>query len=76
MGFKDQHDLQRLPGVIEALGREKLALQRKLADPKLYARDRRTFDASNNRLEALNAEIAEAEDRWLALEMKKAELGL
>jgi len=75
MGFKDQHDLQRLPGVIESLGREKIALQRKLADPKLYARDRRTFDASNTRLEALHVELAEAEDRWLALEMKKAELG-
>ena len=75
MGFKDQHDLQRLPGVIESLGREKIALQRKLADPKLYARDRRTFDASNARLDAVHAEIAQAEDRWLELEMKKAELG-
>jgi len=76
LGFKDQHDLQRLPGVIEALGKEKAVLQRKLADPKLYARDRRTFDASNARLDAVHAEIAQAEDRWLELEMKKAELGL
>ena len=75
MGFKDQHDLQRLPGVIESLNREKIGLQRKLADPKLYARDRRTFDASTARLNAVDIEIAEAEDRWLELEMKKAELG-
>jgi len=75
MGFKDQHDLQRLPGVIESLNREKIGLQRKLADPKLYARDRRTFDASTARLNAVDIEIAQAEDRWLELEMKKAELG-
>jgi ATP-binding cassette subfamily F protein uup len=75
LGFKDQHDLQRLPGVIEALGKEKAALQEKLADPRLYARDRRAFDTASTRLDAVHAEIAEAEDRWLELEMKKAELG-
>ncbi|MDB5361440.1 MAG: elongation factor 3 [Rhodospirillales bacterium] len=74
MGFKDQHDLQRLPSVIESLGREKAELQQKLADPKLYARDRRAFDAANTRLNAVDVEIAQAEDRWLELEMKKAEL--
>jgi len=74
MGFKDQHDLQRLPGVIDSLGREKADLQQKLADPKLYARDRRAFDAASTRLDAVDVEIAQAEDRWLELEMKKAEL--
>ena len=75
LGFKEQHDLQRLPGVIEALGKEQAALQKKLADPKLYARDRAAFDQASARLDALHAELAEAEDRWLELEMKKAEMG-
>ena len=75
LGFKEQHDLQRLPGVIEALGKEQAALQQKLADPKLYARDRTAFDQASARLDALHAELAEAEDRWLELEMKKAEMG-
>ena len=75
LGFKEQHDLQRLPGMIEALGKEQAALQQKLADPKLYARDRAAFDQASARLDALHAELAEAEDRWLELEMKKAEMG-
>ena len=75
LGFKEQHDLQRLPGVIEQLGREQATLQRTLADPKLYVSDRAAFDKATARLDALHAELAEAEDRWLELEMKKAELG-
>ncbi|GGF17534.1 elongation factor 3 [Aliidongia dinghuensis] len=75
LGFKEQHDLQRLPGVIEALGQEQTALQKALADPQLYARDRAAFERATARLDALQAELAEAEDRWLELEMKKAELG-
>ncbi|HEV2676716.1 MAG TPA: ATP-binding cassette domain-containing protein [Aliidongia sp.] len=75
LGFKEQHDLQRLPGVIEKLGKEQAALQQTLADPKLYARDRAAFDMASARLDGLHVELAEAEDRWLELEMKKAELG-
>jgi ATP-binding cassette subfamily F protein uup len=75
LGFKEQHDLQRLPGVIEKLGQEAAALQKTLADPQLYGRDRAGFDKATARLDAVHAELAEAEDRWLELEMKKAELG-
>jgi ATP-binding cassette subfamily F protein uup len=75
LGFKEQHDLQRLPGVIEALGKEQAALQKSLADPQLYVRDRVAFERGTARLEALHTELAQAEDRWLELEMKKAELG-
>jgi ATP-binding cassette subfamily F protein uup len=74
LGFKEQHDLQRLPGVIEKLGQEASALQQELADPKLYSRDKAAFDKATARLDAVHAELAEAEDRWLELEMKKAEL--
>ena len=75
LGFKEQHDLQRLPALIEALGQEQASLQQRLADPKLYARDRTAFDKATARLDVLHIELAEAEDRWLELEMKKAELG-
>ena len=74
LGFKEQHDLQRLPGVIEALGKEQAMLQQKLAEPGLYSRDRIAFDKATQRLDALHVELAAAEDRWLELEMKKAEL--
>jgi ATP-binding cassette subfamily F protein uup len=75
LGFKEQHDLQRLPGVIEALGKDLAVLQQQLADPQLFVRDRTAFDKATARIEALHKELAEAEDRWLELEMKKAELG-
>src|SRR5579859_1386479 len=75
LGFKEQHDLQRLPGVIEALGKEQASLQKTLADPQLFVRDRAAFDKATARLDAVHQELLEAEDRWLELEMKKAELG-
>jgi ABC transport system ATP-binding/permease protein len=75
LGFRDQHDLSRLPGVIEGLTTEKLKLEKLLADGGLYARDPEKFKASTARLDALALEVASAEDRWLELEMKRSELG-
>ncbi|MFX7724187.1 hypothetical protein ABTJ97_19285, partial [Acinetobacter baumannii] len=42
--FHQQHALKTLPSRIETLTKEIEALQRKLADPALYARDRAAFD--------------------------------
>ena len=44
------------------------------SDGALYARDPATFSASTARLDALAQELANAEDRWLELEMKRSEL--
>jgi ATP-binding cassette subfamily F protein uup len=74
LGFREQHDLTRLPGVIEALMAERQKLERLLADGGLYSRDPATFKSSTARLDALTLELAEAEDRWLELEMKRSEL--
>jgi ABC transport system ATP-binding/permease protein len=74
LGFREQHDLARLPGVIEALTAERHKLEKRLADGGLYARDPATFKASTARLDALALELAEAEDRWLDLEMKRSDL--
>jgi ATP-binding cassette subfamily F protein uup len=75
LGFREQHDLTRLPGVIDALTAERRKLEKLLADGGLYARDPATFKASTARLDALALELAGAEDRWLELEMKRSELG-
>ncbi|MGB8841564.1 MAG: ATP-binding cassette domain-containing protein [Aliidongia sp.] len=74
LGFREQHDLARLPGVIEALTVERHKLEQLLADGGLYTRDPARFTASTARLDALAQELADAEDRWLELEMKRSEL--
>jgi ABC transport system ATP-binding/permease protein len=68
LSFKDKHALEKLPGEIEALQAELATLQTKIADPDLYARDRKTFDAVMARIAGLTAQIAQAEDKWLELE--------
>ena len=74
LGFREQHDLARLPGVIDGLTAERQKLEKLLADGSLYARDPAKFAAATDRLDALAVELAEAEDRWLELEMKRDEL--
>ncbi len=74
LGFREQHDLTRLPGVIDGLTAEKQKLEKLLADGSLYARDPAKFKTTTARLDALAVELAEAEDRWLELEMKRDEL--
>jgi ATP-binding cassette subfamily F protein uup len=73
LGFREQHDLERLPGIIEALTQEKAALEAVVADSSLFVRDRAKFHAAMSRLETLGNELLTAEDRWLDLELKRAE---
>jgi ATP-binding cassette subfamily F protein uup len=74
LSFREQHDLTRLPGVIESLAVERGKLEAKLADGGYYGRDPAGFAAATTRLDTLAAELAQAEDRWLELEMKRSEL--
>ncbi|MDB5411311.1 MAG: hfaC [Rhodospirillales bacterium] len=70
LGFKEQRELDLLPKRIAELELEKKALAARLADPELYARSRTEFAAATSRHEQLDAELAEAEERWLALAEK------
>ncbi len=47
LSFKDKHDLDSLPGRMEALGRDIAKLQAILSDAGLYARDRAAFDKAS-----------------------------
>ena len=69
--FKDRHALQSLPARIAELERQIAVHQRKLADPKLYSRDPTTFARLTTALADDSAELAEAEERWLELEMMR-----
>jgi ATP-binding cassette subfamily F protein uup len=74
--FKDQQELDRLPKRMSALETERAALEERLADAGLYARDRAGFEEASRRLDTLAAELAQAEDRWLELEAKREALTL
>jgi ATP-binding cassette subfamily F protein uup len=69
LSFKDKHALETLPGVIAGLEAKIAALQAELADPGLYARDRKRFDAATAALAAAQAALTAAEDQWLQLSL-------
>ncbi len=74
LSFKDKHDLDSLPGRMEALGRDIAKLQTILSDAGLYARDRAAFDKASAALTRAQGELSAAEDRWLELELLKESL--
>ena len=49
-------------------------LESELADPGLYARDRAQFERLSEALRQARAELAAAEDEWLALEARREAL--
>jgi ATP-binding cassette subfamily F protein uup len=74
MSFHQKHALETLPAEIARLGAEAHALQTKLADPDLYARDRRAFDETSRSLAAAQSALAAAEEKWLELELLREEI--
>jgi ATP-binding cassette subfamily F protein uup len=63
-----------LPKTIAGLHDEARALQQRLDDPALFARDRTAFDQTLTALGEVQAKLNEAEDRWLELEILREEL--
>lgn len=68
MSFKLVHELEKLPGRMEALEKEIAELSELLADPQLYTREPEKFDQSSRRLTRAQNELEQAELRWLELE--------
>jgi ABC transport system ATP-binding/permease protein len=73
MTFKDRHALETLPTRIESLQAEVANLNSRLADPDLYARDPARFGTITEALAVAQVALADAEERWLALEMLREE---
>ena len=65
LSFKDQRDLDRLPGEVARIDGEIAAIEEVLHDPDLYARDPGRFDELTRRAAALRIEKNAAEERWL-----------
>ena len=74
LSFNDKHALETLPKTMAALQAKVGTLNAKLADPNLYAKDRKAFDDASGVLAATQAELALAEEKWLELEMLREEV--
>jgi ATP-binding cassette subfamily F protein uup len=74
LSFNEKHALETLPKTIEKLHTEIASQQRRLDDPNLYAKDRKTFDEASSAMAKAQQELAAAEDRWLELEVLREEI--
>jgi ABC transport system ATP-binding/permease protein len=68
LGYMEKRELEALPKKIEALETEHQQLVATLSDPQFYKTENSGVADLNNRLQALEQEIAEAYDRWETLE--------
>jgi ATP-binding cassette subfamily F protein uup len=74
LSFKDKHALETLPKTIASLQTKIAALQKRLDDPSLYAKDRKAFDDTMAALAAAQTALADGEEQWLALEIMREEI--
>lgn len=74
LSFNERYALQTLPNRIAELEAEKQRLNKVLADPDLYHRNKKRFDAANTALATADAALAEAEERWLELEITREQI--
>ena len=74
LSFNEKHALETLPKAIAALQDKVRQLHDRLEDHELYARDRKAFDQASVALTATQIELANAEQKWLELEILSEEL--
>ncbi|MEZ5319542.1 MAG: ATP-binding cassette domain-containing protein [Vicinamibacterales bacterium] len=68
--FKEQRELEALPGVIEALEAEQRDLEARLGSPEFYREAPDVIRAAAERQTALQRELEDAYSRWDALETR------
>ena len=76
MSFSEVRELENLPEKIDALEKERVALQLQLADPTLYSKSPQKVIALGARANAIGIELEAILARWETLEAKKAETGV
>src|SRR5690606_23853936 len=73
LSYKQKYALETLPGQIDDTTKKIAALEEKLADPALYARDFDAFERFSAELEKLRHSLARMEEEWLELYMLREE---
>jgi ATP-binding cassette subfamily F protein uup len=74
LNFNEKHALETLPKTMAKLQAGIAKQQKLLDDPDLYTKDRKKFDAASAAIAKAQQELAEAEDRWLELEVLREEI--
>jgi ATP-binding cassette subfamily F protein uup len=74
MSFKDKHALEALPAQMAKLQKTVGKLRGLLDDPDMYQRDPAKFERATEMLARTETELAQAEERWLELEMLREEI--
>jgi ATP-binding cassette subfamily F protein uup len=74
LNFNEKHALETLPKTMAKLHAEITKQQKLLDDPELYARDRKKFDVASAAIAKAQAELDDAEEKWLELEMLREEI--
>jgi ATP-binding cassette subfamily F protein uup len=72
--FHEKHALETLPKRIRELKDTIRELQKRFDDADLYSRDPAAFAKVSDALVATQAELAEAEENWLELEILREEI--
>ena len=68
LSYKLKHELEQLPGLMKGLETELEKLRALLADPEFYTTNPQGFDDATSRYAEAQAELEQAESRWLELE--------
>ena len=74
LSFNEKHALENLPAEMERLRAQKSKLQALLADPILYTKEPKRFADATAAFTKAESELAEAEERWLQLEILREEV--
>jgi ABC transport system ATP-binding/permease protein len=74
LSFHEKHALEKLPAEINSLQAKIRTLHERLADPALYERDRKGFEAASAELTSAEKDLAAAEERWLELEILREDV--
>ena len=74
LSYKDQRRLEECEALVAASPKIIGDLEARLADPNFYARDPAGFDKIMKTLDKARADLAQAEEEWLALEEKREAL--
>lgn len=74
LSYKDQRDLDLLPGKIDELESQISDCEGKLANPDFFTKDPEGFQKVAAELDGARQELEQAEERWLELEILQEEI--